>query len=125
MTVSAYSTTPGLNTSINGIPIGPGMPRVYVDDAIQNLMADIKSWTVTFGVSNPVTIAQGGTGQTTVADAFNALAASGGTIGGAIKQNTYGAYPHFASSSIISPKIYIQAVGADPMANKGDIVFEY
>lgn len=125
MTISAYSTTPGSNVTINGIPIGPGMPRVYVDDAIQNLMADIKSWTDVNGAPVPFAINKGGTGQTTANAAFNALAAAGGTVTGTLKQVSKGAYPYWGSTSMTGGQMYIQALGADPTSNPGDIVFEY
>jgi hypothetical protein len=127
MTISAYSTTPGSNTSINGIPVGPGMPRVNVDDVLQNLMADIKSWTVTYGVSIPVTIAQGGTGATTAATAFTALAASGGTMGSHLKRESAGVYTYWANpGATVGGKFYLQGLGGpDPTVNPYDIVFEY
>jgi hypothetical protein len=125
MTVSAYSTTASLNTAINGINIGEGMSRANVNNAIRELMADIKSWSNSFTVTYPLSIANGGTGAATAGAAFNAISASGGTVGAAIKMTGAGAYPHFASTSVTDPKIHVQASGSDPTANPGDLVFEY
>lgn len=125
MTVSAYSTTASLNTAINGINVGEGMSRADVNNAIRELMADIKSWSDSFTVTYPLSIANGGTGSSTAANAFNAIAASGGTVGAAIKMTAAGAFPHYASTSMTNPKIYVQASGADPTSVAGDIVFEY
>lgn len=43
MPVKDYSVTPSSNTSINGIAIGEGAPRANMNDAIRQLMADMKS----------------------------------------------------------------------------------
>jgi hypothetical protein len=72
---SYYYSTPSLNVSLNGIPIGPGMARADVDDALQQLMADMKAWTDEQGVTFPIAIAQGGTGETTAWEALGALGA--------------------------------------------------
>lgn len=70
-------------------------------------------------------LADGGTGASTADAAFNNIAASGGTVGGAIVRSTKGAYPCHNSTSVTDPKIYMQAAGADPTANPGDIVYEW
>lgn len=131
MPVGSYSPTPALNTSINGIPIGEGSPASGYNDALRQIMADIAAWTAAYGVSFPITIANGGTGQITALGAFNALAAAGGTIGaaaainGAFTRQGYGVHPHFASTSMTGGRIYVQASGSDPTSSPGDIVFEY
>lgn len=133
MTVSAYSTTPGSNISINGISIAEGMPRANVNDAIRNIMADIATWTATYpAVSYPISIANGGSGQTTAAAAFNALAASGGTIGGpvtiggSLTRTSAGNYAYWGSTGATGGQMFLQAIGgADPTVNPYDVVFEY
>jgi len=71
-----YYSTPSLNVSINGINIGEGMARRDMNDALRQMMADMKVWTDALSpVSTPVSIANGGTGQIT---APLALAALGG-----------------------------------------------
>lgn len=124
MPFSAYNLTASLNTTVNGVSVAEGMTRANVNNAIREIMADAKLF-ANSAVTIPVTIAQGGTGQTTAALAFNAIAASGGTVGAAIKMTAAGAYPHYASTSMTAPKIYVQASGADPTVNPGDVVFEY
>lgn len=125
MPVSSYSTTPALNTSINGIDISEGSAASGYNDALRQMMADIKSWTDTYGVSIPVTVAQGGTGATTAGAAFNNIAASGGTAGGNIVRSTKGVHLYHNASAMNGGKVFYQAAGADPMSNAGDIVFEW
>lgn len=127
MTVSAYSTTPGSNTTINGISIAEGMPRANVNDAIRNLMADIKTWTTTYpAVTYPISIANGGSGQITAAAAFAALAAGGGTVGGSLTRSGKGNYPYWGPAGATGGQMFLQAIGgSDPTTNPYDIVFEY
>jgi hypothetical protein len=70
-----YYSTPSLNVSINGINIGEGMARSDMNNALRQMMADIKTWTDAYAVTVPISIAQGGTGQIT---APLGLAALGG-----------------------------------------------
>jgi hypothetical protein len=70
-----YNSNPNLNVTINGINIGEGMARADMNNALRQMMADIYDWTASYSVSTPISIANGGTGQTT---APLALAALGG-----------------------------------------------
>lgn len=123
--VSAYNTNPALNTSINGNDISEGSAASGYDDALRQIMADIATWTASNGVTYPISIVHGGTGATTANAAFNALAAAGGTITGPLKQASKGSYPFWGSTSLTGGQMYVQALGADPTSNPGDIVFEY
>jgi len=71
--VSNYSTTPGLNGSINGIDISEGSSADGYNDALRQIMADIATWTAAHAVTYPIAIANGGTGQTSAAAALAAL----------------------------------------------------
>jgi hypothetical protein len=76
MTLPAYyNSNPNLNVSINGINIGEGMQRSDLNNALRQLMADIYALNASVGITLPVSIANGGTGQIT---APLALAALGG-----------------------------------------------
>jgi hypothetical protein len=78
--------------------------------------------------SNPLPVALGGTASTSAANALTALGAlpaAGGTVTGNITRSSKGIHPYFNSASMTGGQIYIQAAGADPTANPGDIVFEY
>lgn len=68
-----YSSTPSLNVSINGINIGEGMARSDMNNALRQMMADIKDWTDAYAITSPVPIADGGTGEITAAAALAAL----------------------------------------------------
>jgi hypothetical protein len=72
-----YYSTPSLNVSINGINIGEGMQRSDVNNALRQMMADLKVWTDASGVTYPISIANGGTGQTSAAAALAALGGLG------------------------------------------------
>ena len=140
MPVSAYSTTPALNTAISGIDISEGSAAAGYNNALRQIMADIKVWTDAYAVTYPITIALGGTGAATAAAALTALGAFpavGGTVSGAatfgstiavagsVTHTANGVLPYFASTSMTGGKIYVQASGADPTANPGDWVMEY
>jgi hypothetical protein len=123
--VADYNTNPTLNGLINGNDISEGSAAAGYNNALRQIMADIAAWTAVHGVTYPISIANGGTGQITANAAFNALAAAGGTVTGTLKQATKGSYPFWGSTSLIGGQMYLQAVGADPTVNPGDIVFEY
>lgn len=131
MPVSSYNTNPALNTSISGNDISEGAAAAAFNNALRQIMADIKTWSDAFSVTYPIVIAQGGTGQTTATAAFTALAASGGTIGGhttinaELQKASAGAYPYFASSAVLYSRFFMQAIGASPCTEIGDIVFEW
>lgn len=81
MAVSDYSTTPGSNTSISGINIAEGCPPANVNNAIRQLMADVKGYTATVIPFTPA----GGIAATTVAAAIaearsDAIAAIPGVV---------------------------------------------
>lgn len=44
MAVSSYNTNPDLNTTISGINIAEGCPPSGINNAIRQLMADVKSY---------------------------------------------------------------------------------
>lgn len=73
-------------------------------------------------------IANGGTGASTAsaaAAALGVLETTGGTVTGDITRSGKGIHPFFNAAAMTGGEIFIQAVGADPTANPGDIVFEY
>ena len=61
MSVADYNVSAALNTSISGIAIGPNAPRENIDDSIRQMMADIKSYSLEFGVKDYGTLASGAT----------------------------------------------------------------
>ncbi len=88
--ISEFSSTPANNTDIDGINIAEGCPPSAINNAIRELMAQLKdqqaglagdNFTVGGDLSvsgnvtltNALPIAQGGTGQTTASNAINAL----------------------------------------------------
>ena len=134
LAVSTWSTTPALNTEIDGADISEGCAASGLNNALRNVMAAIKFWTDAYAVTYPISIANGGTGAGSAAAALTALGAFpavGGTISGAttingaLTRQGYGVHPHFASTSMTGGRIYVQASGADPTSNPGDVVFEY
>jgi len=66
--ISEFSTTPANNTDIDGINIAEGCAPSGINDAIRELMSQLKDWQA--GLSGDVTaIAAGGTGAATFAAA--------------------------------------------------------
>lgn len=73
-------------------------------------------------------VVDGGTGASTAPAALTNLGAmglAGGVFTGPISRNTFGVFPFFNDAAMTGGKIFIQALGADPTANPGDIVYEY
>lgn len=71
--ISNYNTNPALNTSINGIDIAELAAAAGYNNALRQIMADIATWVATQGVTYPIAINKGGTGQTTAVAALTAL----------------------------------------------------
>jgi hypothetical protein len=57
--IEDYSTTPGSNTSINGISVAEGMPPSNVNDAFRQMMADVRRENATTSLTSSVTISIG------------------------------------------------------------------
>lgn len=134
MTVAAYNTNPALNTTIGGVDIGEGCSASGYNNALRQIMADIRTWTDAYAVTYPISIANGGTGQATAGAALTALGgfpAAGGTIAGdsiingKFTRSGKGVHPYWGSTSATGGQMFLQAVGADPTANPYDAVFEY
>lgn len=73
-------------------------------------------------------IVDGGTGASTALAALANLGAMGlvgGAFTGAINRSAKGVHPFFNAAGMTSGEMFIQASGADPTLNPGDIVFEY
>src|SRR5689334_6677905 len=71
--VANYNTNPALNTTLNGIDIAELCAAASYNDALRQIMADIASWVASQGITLPLAIASGGTGQTTAGAALSAL----------------------------------------------------
>jgi hypothetical protein len=104
--------------------------KVTVDD----FLISAAPATVAAGLTNflagtaALPVANGGTASTSAANARTALAVlgtAGGTMTGNIIRSSKGIHPYYNNSSMTGGQIYVQAAGADPTANPGDIVFEY
>jgi len=108
MAVSDYSTTPGSNGTISGINIAEGCPPANINNAIRQIMADVKG------------------AFDAVPDVSGKLNAAGGVFTGT--QPIYtgrGAYLHHNDSANASGRIYILADGSALPASpaNGDTVF--
>ena len=76
--ISEWSTTPSNNTDIDGINIAEGCAPSGINDAIRDLMAQVRSWQS--GASgDTLPVASGGTGSTTASAARTALGVAIGT----------------------------------------------
>ena len=79
--ISEWSSTPANNTDIDSINIAEGCAPSGINDAIREMMSQIKDWQA--GTSgDTLAIAAGGTGASTASAALTAL--GGATTGKAI-----------------------------------------
>lgn len=91
---------------------------VTVDSSLNSFLA----------ASSALPVANGGTGATSAANAATSLAVlptAGGTMTGNITRSGKGIHPYYNNASMTGGQIYIQAAGADPTSNPGDVVLEY
>jgi hypothetical protein len=77
--VSNYNTNPDLNQNINAIDISEGSSADGYNDALRQMMADIKTWTDTYAVTYPIAVNKGGTGAITAVAALTNLGALAAT----------------------------------------------
>lgn len=110
MAVTDYSTTPASNTTISGINIDEGMTPANVNNAIRQMMADVRVM------------------YDNLPSTASLMPKDGGTFEGT--QPIYtggGAYLHHASAANASGKISILADGSSNPSSpsNGDIVFFY
>jgi len=75
--VSNYNTNPALNVAINGTDIDELCAASGFNDALRQIMADIAVWTAAHAITYPISVGNGGTGQTTAAAALAALGGLG------------------------------------------------
>lgn len=104
--------------------------KVTVDDVLVSADAPTvhANLTTFLAGSAALAVANGGTGGTTQSGAATGLAVlptAGGTMTGNITRSGKGVHPYFDSASMTGGRIYVQAAGADPTSNPGDVVFEY
>jgi microcystin-dependent protein len=75
--LSEYSTTPASNTDIGGININEGCSPANLNNAIRELMAQLRDFQLGNQTSNQLSVAGGGTGLTSVGTSGNVLTSDG------------------------------------------------
>lgn len=75
--ISEYSVTPGNNTDINSINIDEGCSPANLNNAIRQLMSDLKDFQVGNKSSNQLATAGGGTGMSSPGSSGNVLTSDG------------------------------------------------
>jgi hypothetical protein len=75
--LSEYSTTPASNTDIGGININEGCSPANLNNAIRELMAQLRDFQLGNQTSNQLSVAGGGTGLTSVGTSGNVLTSNG------------------------------------------------
>lgn len=74
--ISEYSATPGNNTDINNIDIAEGCSPSGINNAIRELMSDLKDWQAGNVSGQAMAVVSGGTGAETATDARTNLSAA-------------------------------------------------
>jgi len=74
--ISEYSATPANNTDINNIDIAEGCSPSGINNAIRELMSDLKDWQTGAETGQALAVASGGTGGETATDARTNLSAA-------------------------------------------------
>jgi hypothetical protein len=74
--ISEYSATPANNTDINNIDIAEGCSPSGINNAIRELMSDLKDWQTGSETGQALAIASGGTGAETATNARTNLSAA-------------------------------------------------
>lgn len=109
MAVSDWSTTPGSNTTIDGINIAEGCPAGNMNGATRSIMAAVRAMYDALPVMTSYV--------TKAAAVFS---------GTQPKYTGEGAFVHWADPALTSGKAYVQAAGgAAPSMSEGDLLFEY
>ena len=111
MAFSDYSTTPGNNTSIEGINVGEGCPAANVNNAIRQLMAD--------GAALQA--------QVNGINVSGYMPKTGGAFTGDITRNSAGGYWYHVGSTQSKAPVYTQPVAnALPSSPaEGTVVLQY
>lgn len=109
MAIADYSTTPSLNISVNGINIAENCPAANINNAIRQIMADVKTF------------------SGTVPDSSTFMPKAGGVFSGPVTQTGKGQFRYNDDSALTDGRIYFLAEGAplptSPVA--GMLVFYY
>lgn len=109
MGIADYSTTPSLNIAINGINIAENCAPGNMNNAVRQLMADLKTF------------------SGTVPDSGTYMAKAGGVFSGPVTQTGKGQFRYNDDSALTDGRIYFLAEGAplptSPVA--GMLVFYY
>jgi len=108
MAVSNWSTTAAQNTAINGINISEGCPPANLNNAVRQIMADVR-------------VAFDGIGSTS-----GYVAKTGGVFTGNPTYQGRGGYLHNSDPASTGGRVTVQAMGgAAPAMVNGDLLFEY
>jgi hypothetical protein len=108
---SAYSPTPALNVSLNGINIDEGCAAGNLNNAVRQLAADGKALSDTVAAIN----------------VSGYMLVAGGAFTGNIVRSGAGAYWYHANSSQASAPVYTQLSSAALPSSpaEGTVVFQY
>ena len=108
MAIADYSTTPAYNITISGINIAEGCPAGNTNDAIRQLMADIR---VLYNNQS---------------NTAGYVLKTGGSFTGNPVFSGRGGYLHFNDAANTSGRVFVQPAGNPPPAmSNGDWLLEY
>lgn len=121
MAFSDWSTTASANTTVGGIDIGEGCPPSNLNNAIREVMAEVR---VAFNPALDPFFSSATKGDARLA--IDAYGRFGGTISGNIIRESAGTHLYHVNSAMLSGRIFLTAAGAsDPTSLAGDIWLTY
>ena len=108
MAVSEWSTTAANNTTIGGISIAENCPAANVNNALRQIMADVKSYSLT--ITSP---------------SGSYMPLTGGTFTGQIKRSGSGGYLYNAASAQSGGAVYVLPTGSHLPSSPQEGTFVY
>ncbi|MFT9121487.1 MAG: hypothetical protein ABF461_04285 [Zymomonas mobilis subsp. pomaceae] len=121
MSFSDWSQNADSNSNIGGISIAEGCPPGNINNALREMMAEIRS-----AINNSMDSALASGDMASFRSAIGALSETGGDVEGILRQKGQGVFPYFANTVFSGGRIYLtNSQASDPTSQPGDIWLIY